>query len=176
MRQYLISLFFSAFLIGISNAQDDAVILPGFVPLEKLPLFKEIETSMEVQIGESMIELVAINAEKENPDFARVLRKLKQIRSYTFDLSEIPRNQIDRYLVQINTKLLDEQWEIVYRMREPETTANIYLKTAGGEVAGMTIYSVDQSDQVIVVNIAGNISLEDISQLAERFGLPDIRP
>ncbi len=176
MRKYIGLLFLTIFLTGTTNAQEDVTKLPGFVPLDGLTLFNEVETAMEVQVGESMLELVAHNAEKDNPDFARVLHKLKQIRSYTFDLSDISRSQIDQYLAEINTMLLNEQWEIVYRMREPETTANIYLKTAGDEVAGMTIYSIDRNDQVIVVNIAGNISLEDISQLAERFGLPDISP
>ncbi len=176
MRHYiLLPLCLVIFLYSV-NAQDEMPEQSGFIALEELSLFKDIETSLEVQIGESMIALVASTAEKDSPEFARVLRKLKQLRSFSFDLSAIPRNKIDEYLEQVNTRLLNERWEIVYRMREPETTANIYMKTVAGEVAGMTIYSIDRNDQVILINIVGSVSLEDISQLAEQFGLPDISP
>ncbi len=176
MNHYINIIFILVFAIGVINplhATDDN---PGYILLEELPLFQEMETSMEVQIGESMIGLVANNAERESPEFSRILRKLKQIRSFSFDLAGTPRNKIDEYLEQISTRLLDEQWEVVYRMREPETTAYIYMKSVDGEVAGMTIYSIDQSEQVNVINVVGNISLEDISELAEQFGFPDISP
>jgi hypothetical protein len=40
----------------------------------------------------------------------------------------------------------------------------------------MTLYSIDQNEQIIVINLVGNVSLEEISELAARFGLPDIGP
>lgn len=176
MRHYILLPVCSVILICFVNAQDEMPEVPGFVPLEELSLFQDMETTLEVQIGESMIGLVASGAEKDNPEFARVLRKLKQVRSFSFDLAGSPRNKTDQYLEQLNTKLVNDQWEIVYRMREPEATANIYMKTVDGNVTGMTIYSIDRHDQVIVVNLVGNISLEDISELAERFGLPEFSP
>jgi len=176
MRHNSIALLLTLCLIGTAFSLDDTNSPPGYIPLEELSLFQEMEPTMEVQIGESMIGLVANNAEKDSPDFARVLRKIKQIRSFSFDLSESGRNIIDQYLEQLNTKLIDEQWEVVYRMRETDTNAYIYLKSVEGDVAGMTIYSIDQNEQVNVINIIGNISLEDISHLAEQFGFPDISP
>jgi hypothetical protein len=173
------NIFFALYLVVVAiplYAQDEPGKPIGYVALEELQLFHDMETSLEVQIGESMIGLVASNSEKESPEFARILRKLKQLNSFSFNLSATPRNNIDGYLEQLNSKLLNEQWEIVYRIREPENTANIYMKKADGEVAGMTIYSIDQNLQVVLINLVGNISLEDISELAERFGLPDITP
>ncbi len=176
MSHNITALFILVFAIGTITPTKAGEDSPGFVPLEELPLFQEIETSMEVQIGESMIALVANNAEKESPEFSRILRKLKQIRSFSFDLTDTPRDKIDEYIEQISGKLLEEQWEVVYRMREPEATAFIYMKSDDGQIAGMTIYSIDQTEQVNVINIVGNISLEDISELAEQFGFPDISP
>lgn len=173
------NIFFTLFILVIAIpvlAQDKPDKPVGYVALEDLQLFRDMELSLEVQIGESMIGLVASNAEKESPDFARVLRKLKQLRSFSFNLADTPKNNIDGYLEQLNTKLLNEEWEVVYRMREPENTANIYVKKFDGEVAGMTIYSIDQNLQVVLINLVGNVSLEDISELADRFGLPEISP
>jgi hypothetical protein len=176
MTRTAISLCCFFLILASSFAQESPPILPGYIGLEDLDLFEEVDKTMEVEIGESMIGLVATNAENENPDFARVLRKLKRIRSYSFDLSAQERNKIDAYSEQLNSKLITEAWEIVYRLREAEGSANIYMKTVDGKAAGMTIVSIDENDQINVVNIIGDISLEDISHLAERFGFPDIAP
>jgi len=173
------NIFFALCLVVVAIpafTQDETEQPVGYVALEDLQLFRDMELSLEVQIGESMIGLVASNTEKESPDFARVLRKLKQLRSFSFNLADTPKQNIDEYLEQLNSKLLSEHWEVVYRMREPENTANIYVKKSDGEVAGMTIYSIDQNLQVILINLVGNISLEDISELVDRFGLPEISP
>jgi hypothetical protein len=176
MKQIKLFALSLIFLVQPAFTQDESGRENGYVALEELSLFKDVETTLEVQIGESMIGLVASTAEKESPEFARVLRKLKQLRSFSFDLSATPRNKIEQYLEQLSTKLLNERWEVVYRLREPEHIANIYMKTVDGNVAGMTLYSIDQSEQIIVINLVGNISLEEISDLAARFGLPDIGP
>jgi hypothetical protein len=176
MKHTIAPLFCIMMLAGVLTAQEDYRSVPGYIAIEELPLFQENESSLELQIGESVIGVVARNAEKENPEFARILRKVRQIRSYSFDLSNAPRERIDQYYDQLNTSLLAAQWGIAYRMREPEATANIYTKSHEGEIAGMTIFSLDANNQFNVVNIVGNISLEDISEIAMQFGFPEIAP
>jgi hypothetical protein len=147
---------------------------PGYLHFEEFALFKDLESSMEFQIGESLLRLVANAAEYESKELASVLRKLKLIRSYTFDLSDRPLDVLETYTEQFNRRLLDDRWDIVYRTRERETSASIYIKEVNEKVAGLALLSIETDHTVTIVNIVGEVNLDELSALAQRFGFPDI--
>jgi hypothetical protein len=156
------------------EAQPSLERQPGYLHFEEFALFNEIESSMEFHIGESLLRLVANAAEYESKELASVLRKLKLIRSYTFDLSGRPQNEAEMYTEQFNRKLLGDRWDIVFRTREKDTSANIYIKEVDEKVAGLTLLSIEKDHKITVVNIVGEVNLDELSSLAQRFGFPDL--
>ncbi len=50
---------------------------------------------------------------------------------------------------------------------------NVYLKPTSDGFSGLTVLTMDNNEAVFV-NIVGNINLEAISKLGERFDIPEL--
>ncbi len=165
---------FALLILTVTGADAQLERQPGYLHFEEFELFKEFESSMEFHIGESLLRLVAKAAEYEGSELAAILRKLKLIRSYTFDLSARTPSEVEGHTDQFNRRLMRDRWEVVYRTRDRDSAASIYLKTIDEKVAGFALLSLESERQITVVNIVGEVNLDELSSLAERFGFPDI--
>ena len=168
--KYALVLFFA---IGPLLAQD--VKLPA--DFDKLAA--KASQVVDVSLDGPMLRLAGRFLSNNDPDEAKVksiVAGLKGIyvRSFEFEKEgEYSPSELD----EIRHQLRGPGWSriVVVMSKKGGDNAEIYMKLDDNHIGGLVILCADPKE-LTVVNIVGNISLDDLSELGGHFGIPDVEP
>jgi len=128
---------------------------------------------VDVTLDGSMLRLASKFLSNSDPDerAARdVVQKLEGIyvRSYTFDHDgEYDRAVLDKVRAQ-----LGPMWKKIVNVRSRHhDDSEIYIATRGDQPVGMLVISAEPHE-LTIVNIVGQIDVEQLSRLEGNFGVP----
>lgn len=166
--KYALALFFA---IGPLLAQD--VKIPP--SLEKLA-GKATEV-VNVSLDGPMLRLASRFLSGKDPDEARaknIVNSLKGIyvKSYEFEKEgEYSPSELD----EIRSQLRGPGWSRIVGVvgKKGGDNAEIYIRLDDERIGGLVILAAEPKE-LTVVNIVGNISLDDLSALGGHFGIPDV--
>jgi hypothetical protein len=130
---------------------------------------------VEIQIKSNLLSLAAQLVEKQEPAAAELVRSVELIRVNVIGLTDVNRADVVKRVRQIRQDLDTQGWEhnVVVREKNGEDVG-IYTKTRGGEsLAGLVITVIDPKDEVVLINIVGDIRPEQVAALGEKL---DIKP
>ncbi len=155
-------------------------LLPAFAQDIKFPaslekLAAKADEVVDVTLDSSMLQLASRFLSDKEPDEAhakRLVSGLKGIyvRSFQFEnAGEYSPADIEA----IRSQLTGPTWARVasVRSRKAGDNAEVYIKTEGGQITGLTVIA-SEPKELTIVNIVGNIRPEDLRDLGGRFGLP----
>lgn len=143
------------------------------VPLD---LFASLEPKstehVAVSLDAGMLQFAAgfLGSDPQITKIKAIVAGLKGIyvRSLTFaNEGDYSRADVDK----IRTRL--KGWNKIVEVHESGEDTGIYVKTDGQTVQGVVILSAE-AKELTLVNIAGNIRLEDLKALSGKFGIPDL--
>ena len=139
-------------------------------------LAAKAKESVDVSLDGSLLQLAAkfLSADKSDDAKAKeLISKLKGIyvRSFEFE-KEGQYSQSD--LDPIRAQLQAPGWSRIIFVREKDEGTEVYLKSDGGQTAGLAIISFE-ARELTVVNIVGPIDLSQLSGLEGHFGIPSVR-
>ena len=175
MRFYFILLLALCLLPGIAHAADELEAHPGYVDLSAIETVSGREASIEVYLKGPILRLVAEASRLEEPELAEMLTRLKiiQLRGFPLrddtDPQEISR--VKEEIEKIAEQLESQRWEKVVRVREDNEHVYVYLKLQGEIITGLTVMVTESNDEIILVNIAGDIDPTQIGRIGRRFNI-----
>jgi Domain of unknown function (DUF4252) len=166
--KYALVLFFA---IGPLLAQD--VKLPA--DIDKLAA--KASEVVDVSLDGAMLRLAGRFLSNNDPDEAKVksiVGGLKGIyvKSFEFEKEgEYSPSELD----EIRRQLRGPGWSrmVGVMSKKGGDNAEIYMKLDNDHIGGLVILCAEPKE-LTVVNIVGNISLDDLSALGGHFGVPDI--
>ena len=130
---------------------------------------------VEVQINSNLLSLAARTVEKQQPDAARLLRGVQLVRVNVIGLTDENRAEMTKRVQRIRHDLDAQGWDHNVTVQEKNgEDVGIYTKTRGGEaLAGLVVAVIDPKDEVVLINIVGDIRPEQVAALGEKL---DIKP
>ncbi len=149
---------------------------PGQVDFGKLAPADNGEF-VEVQIKSNLLSLAAQLVEKQEPAAAKLLRNVELIRVNVIGLTDANRADMVKRVRQIRHDLESDGWDRNVTVQEKKGgDVGIYTKTRGGEaLAGLVITVIDPKDQVVLVNIVGDIQPEQVAILADKLNIEPLK-
>jgi hypothetical protein len=140
------------------------------IPLDRLAA-KATDTA-GVSLDQSMLKLAGsflAGSKAQDPGFQKVLDNLKSIvvKKYTFAEGAYQ----DSDLEPLRALLRTGGWGEMITMHKMQGQSAIYVKSDGGQIAGVTVVAA-QPKQVVVVSVEGSIDLAKLAELAGHFGIP----
>ncbi len=148
---------------------------PGYVDFGKFspPASGEF---VEVHIRSNLIGMVARLVEKSEPDAAELLRGLQQVRVNVIGLNDQNRDEMEKRIKAIRTKLDTQGWERIVTAQQKDEDVGVYLKTRGEEaVEGLVITVIDGRREAVLINIVGNIKPEKVAEVGERLNIEPLK-
>ena len=128
---------------------------------------------VEVNIKSNLIAMVAALTKKTEPEVTQVIEGLKQIRVNVLGITKENRDDMRKRITDIRGKLDKGGWERIVTAMEKDQDVGVFLKTKDATtVEGICVTVVDK-DQVVLVNVVGNIQPEKLAVVGERF---DVEP
>ena len=164
------------FLVSTGFAQkNDYSSYKGFIDFGNLEQFETGEEVTEVMIEEHLIRMVAKLATKEEPELSSVLDGIKLIKVHSFEISKENTEKLSNKVKEIDKTLMNEGWDRIVRTKSKEETVNVYILTNNEEkIEGLVVASFEKDGDATFVNIVGDINLETIGELSNKFDIPSI--
>jgi hypothetical protein len=168
-----ISLVWASTLAGFAAADSSS----GYVDFGKIAPSGEGKF-VEVDLPEGLIKFAAKLAAKDEPQAAEVLGNLKHVRINVVEVSDANRGEVLGRVRAVREELTAGGWSHVVNVREQPKgdDVQIFAKMRGEEaIEGLVITVIDARNEVVLVNIVGDIKPDQIATLAERFNIEPLR-
>ncbi|MCX6150442.1 MAG: DUF4252 domain-containing protein [Ignavibacteriales bacterium] len=167
---FLTIIFSSLLLFG----QEDYKKLDGYVDFGSFEGLYNPEEFTEVNIEAPLLSLASKASKNKDQELANLLGNLKLVKVYTFQIADSKEADVTQKMIRITTKLTSDNWERIVKVKEKGEEVNVYLKNVNENIVGVTVLTMEKGGQATFVNIVGNIDLEAISKLSDKFNIPDL--
>lgn len=175
-KKLVMMVILMGFLVSTGFAQkNDYSSYKGFIDFGNLEQFETGEEVTEVLIEEHLIRMVAKLATNEEPELSSVLDGIKLIKVHSFEISKENEGKLSNKVKEIDKTLMNEGWDRIVRTKSKEETVNVYILTNNEEkIEGLVVASFEKDGDATFVNIVGDINLETIGELSNKFDIPSI--
>ncbi len=167
----------AAFAAGPGSAGPDVKKLPGYIDGSAFAdLAGEDDEVVEVNLSGSLLRALASKDAEEGGDDS-VFRKLQSIQAYVITLGKNnPKaSRADAMIKEVEQRLTAGGWERLARVREKDERVGVYVRGGEKTVDGLTVLVHDRGDnEVVFVNIVGDIDLNKINQISDKFDIPGL--
>ena len=148
-------------------AQEDALKnFPGYVDFGELSsIFGE--PTVQISVGESLLGLVSSLSASEDPEAAELFNRLNGVRVNVFETTSMADGAIG-LVKDVSSKLSAHGWESVVTVNSDEEQVRIFMMINDGQVEGITVMAVEETEAVFV-NVIGSISPDELGKVMENF-------
>lgn len=172
-------LLLSGFTMFAQNQDEDYSKYPGYVNFGDLSVFEKGDEVTEVLIDQNLLKMVAKftkGKEDSSNALSNLIGGLKLIRVNTFKVSPSSKGELLSKVKLIEKDLKKKKWERMVKAKSKGEITNIFVKTDNNsdKIIGLTIMSIDKSGEASFVNIVGNIDMETIGKLSNKFDIPGL--
>ena len=161
--------------VTVMAQKNDYSKYPGYVDMGSFTEFESGETFTEVIIEEHLLRMVAKMSKHEDEELASLIGGLKLIKVHTFEITPNNKSEAERRVSNIEKKLKSEEWDTIVRSKGKGERANVYIKTdKESKIVGLVVAAFEDDDEATFVNIVGDIDLEAIGKLSNKFDIPHL--
>jgi len=150
---------------------------PGYVDLGKLVPAAKGEF-VEVNLSAGMLKFAAKLAAGQEPEAAALIANLRHVRVNVVSLDESNRQGTIDHIESIRSKLSAQGWTQMVTVREKgdQSNVDVHVKQRSEDVIdGLVITVIDKKGEAVLVNIVGNISADQISQVASNLNIEPLQ-
>jgi len=168
-------LLVSALAGGVAAADRSVENLPGYVDFSELRAMANVEPIVEISLKAPLLNMVTNLVRNEDADAAEFISKLFRVTVNVFESDAIDVAAIAESMNLISQDLDSKGWDRVVRVRDQEEHVDIYFRFSddADRIQGIAIMVAEPGDTVLV-NIVGDISVDDISALGKRFDIDEL--
>lgn len=142
-------------------------------PLGNLELFRPESVTTEINLEGALLRLVAEATRQDDPQFSRMVSKLRSIRVRiaTLEAGDLP--AIRKRITEAAGRFDHGGWQPVVRVREADEETYIYLHEKEGKIAGLVVLFVDGPEEAGTIEITGEIDPAELGRLTHGLHLPE---
>ena len=174
MKKYAVILV-SIFLMSAFAQKKDYSSEPGYIDFGDLSVLESSEMVTEVIIEEHLLKMVSKMAQNEDDELASLIGGLKLIKVNAFEVSSTTADDIMKRIDDIDRALMSKNWDRIVKTKSRDESANVYIRTSDDElIVGLVVTAYEKNGDAAFVNIVGDINLETIGRLSQKFDIPSL--
>ena len=174
IRSSLAAATLSLALITVSRAAD---VESGYVDMGQFVPSAHGQF-VEVNLSQGLLKFAAKIAAAKDPESAALLGNLRRIRVNVVGLDDQNRAGTVGQINAIRSKLASQGWTQVVSVRDKEGGDNVDVhvkQNADESIDGLVVTIIDKKGEAVFVNIVGNITADQLGQIAEKFDIDPLR-
>ncbi len=150
-------------------AQEDALKdFPGYVDFGELNnMFGE--PNVQIAIGGSLLGLISVLTAHEDPEVAKLFKRLHGVRISVFENPTVNEGAVD-FFKSISSKLSQQGWESVVTVNSDDEQVRIFMKFNGKNVEGITVMALAE-DEAVFVNVIGDLNPDELGKVMDNFDI-----
>lgn len=124
---------------------------------------------VEINLGPMMLNLLS-SATQEEDDIANVLSSLKGINVTVFDIADSDNmKSIRSEITNLSNTKIKSGYEKLAMIKEEDSLVYIFAKTEEEKLTSLSIFALDDDDELVLIDIKGNILMSQIGALMSHF-------
>ncbi len=140
--------------------------------MDKLQGLLDTEPSVEINLGSAMLGLLSgMTSEEEH--VSDIMKNLTEISVRVYDLDDGDfkgdLGQIKTFINGMADEMKSLGMEQLAAIREDDSTVYIMAEMGGDSMKGLSVMSLDDDSELVVIKIGGQIMLKDLAGLMGRF-------
>ena len=151
-------------------------------PLEKIPgyvdgsAFVELAgddaTTIEVSLHGALLKALA----GIDPELSEIIGGLESIHAVVLEIEDSDTaDRVRDLMSRTEKKLIGQKWERLARIKDGESVIKVLVLNDEKAIRGLTIMVAEfDEDQIVFVNIAGEIDLAALAKLGEQLDIPGL--
>jgi hypothetical protein len=131
---------------------------------------------VEVLVKSNLLSLAAQLVEKAEPDAAKLLRSVQLVRVNVVGITDENRDEMLKRVQKIRRDLDSQGWERNVNVQGKDgEDVGVYTHTRGGEaLAGVAVTVID-AENIVLVNVVGDIKPGQIAELGEKLNIKPLK-
>jgi hypothetical protein len=158
----LIGVMLVAF-VGLGAAQ--ASSQSGYYPIEEMGIFAQGDLEVDVDLSGAMLRVAAGAMETQDESLAALAATLERVRVQVGNPSGVDAATVARKMADARATLGAAGWQKILSVQDTDEQVYLYALENGGNIAGLTAFVNGEDEEVVVVNIVGDINPEALGRL-----------
>jgi len=163
-------------LLCVTQVSAEKKDIRGLVPLDYEAFG---EPKVEINLSGSLFKFIGRAAAEEEPELGKFLVELKALRVRIYEPEQLKGNVAD-VVRHFETHLKKKGWEVIARIKEENNNVGVHALGNEESVHGLFVIISSENEELVLVNIAGNIDLAQVGKLGkiagEELNLPNLDP
>lgn len=131
---------------------------------------------IEVNLPSSLINLAAKFVEKQEPEVAKLLQGLKQVRVNVIGLTDDNKSDLEKRVQKVRNELSGRGWERLVTAQKEGQDVGVFMKMdKDSAVQGLAVTVIESGKQAVFVNVVGDIKPEQLTMLGERLHIDQLK-
>ena len=165
MRKFLVLVgLFIVAMAGTAAAQAGAAH-PGYYPVEAMGIFAQGDLEVDVNLSGAMLKVAAGAMENQDESLGELVANLERVRVQVGTPSDVDASKIARTIADAQAKLGSAGWQKILSLEETDEQVSLFALESGDRIAGLTAFVYDVGEDVVVVNIVGDIDPRTLGRL-----------
>lgn len=133
------------------------------------------EPSVEINLGKAMLGLLSSATQNEEQGIASILSSLDAIKVTVFELEKFKKIKQIQSLRSEISKLArlkaSKGFEKLASIKEDDSLVYVLARMDEKKLTNLNIYALDDEDELVIIDIKGNIHMSQIGDLMEHFNV-----
>jgi len=169
MRMKLVVLCALVLFVTWGAAAQSITSHPGYFPIEEMGLLAKGDLEVDVDLQGAMLQVAAGALEREDvgddANLAELVANLERVRVQVGSPSGADRSSIIHSIEDAKAQLESSNWDRILSVEEDEEQVYVYAIESDGKILGVTVLVNDGAEEIVVVNIVGNIDPRVLGRL-----------
>ena len=146
-----------------------AVAQSGYFPIEDLGLFSEGDLEVDVDLSGAMLRVAAGAMENQDESLAELVANLERVRLQVGASINVDAETASRKIADVCSTLEGSGWQKILSVEEGAEQVYLFAIESAGNIAGLTALVNEGGEEIVVVNIVGDIEPETLGRLLAKM-------
>jgi len=128
------------------------------------------EPSVEINLGKAMLGLLSSATQNEEQGIASILSSLDAIKVTVFELEKMKQIKSLRSEISKLARIkVANGFEKLASIKEDDSLVYVLAHMEDNKLSNLNIYALDDEDELVIIDIKGNIHMSQIGDLMKHF-------
>lgn len=165
-----ISLLLGVLIVAVAASSAAQSGSRGYFPIEKMKIFADGDLEVDVDLSGPMMQVAAGAVEKQDEALAELVANLERVRVQVGKPSGVDAAGVNRRMDDAKAQLEGAGWHKIIAVEEAAEKAYFYALENDGKISGLTGFVNEAGEEVIVINIVGDIEPRALGRVLAHLG------
>lgn len=147
---------------------------PGFIDLSFIEIPDDADQIQDIDLSLVLEDVVREARANDDLEIAELLAMVHNLRLRSFSVDENSVEMARQSVEKVSRRLKEDDWDTLMKFKDGGELTTINIKYNDGNMVGLTVVVFDPTDEVLFVNVVGDLELGKLMKLAGQLDTAEL--